>query len=377
MLPLRPALRLSLLAAALIAANLVYAEVPAGAPFTPEQQQLIRQLSVSEAKAMTPQIASEALVIVAKTTEGQTLQVAKEALEVGRKSVDWWLTALGLLMAVAGIGLPIWLGRKHDEVEIKLREADAAKQKAEIAQRHAEQLLENFNKQTSLIPNADEITGKLSNEVLEKLHKVKPPQVVTLIEQAWDAHRRKDWKTAKPLWELLSLIEGHDYNVWFNLGLTLVRTNQDWQTAASCFERSHLLKPSSYALNNWGNVLGNWAKKLSGKEQEQRFTEACDKFAEAIRIKPDDVAAYNNWGSTLGNWAMTLSGEMKKQRFAESEEKFAMAIQYKPDDEDIYTNWALTLKYWAETLEGEERDAKLAKAAKYQQLADELKGKRN
>lgn len=401
MLPLRPALRLSLLAATLLAANLVHAEVPAGASFTPEQQHVIQQLSASEVRAAVPTIASEAASSVAKTIEGekQAIELAKDALEVGRKSVDWWLSnisfwvgGLGLLIAVAGIGIPLWMGRKQkaewkeklEQLTQKLDEAQVAQQKAEAAQQQAEQhateidvLLQQARDKTSLIPNAESITDQLSADILEKLRKEKPPQVVTLIEQAWDAHRRKDWQAAKPLWELLCLIESHDNNVWFNLGLTLVRTNQDWEAAASCFERSHLLAPSPRVLNNWGNALSSWAVALSGKESEQLFSEACNKFAEATLLKPDYPVANNNWGSALGHWAMTLSGETQQQRLAEACDKFSKAIQYKPDYVDAYTNRALTLKYWAETLEGEERDAKLAEAAKYQQLAYELKDKQN
>ena len=146
--------RPTLLAAALCAANLAVAELPASAPFTPAQQQAIRQISASEAQAQVPLVASAAAASVAKTIEGekQAIDVAKDALEVGRKSVDWWLTVLGLIMALGWYRLSVWLSRKHDEVEVKLKEADAAKQKAEIALRNAEQLIESFSKQTSLVP---------------------------------------------------------------------------------------------------------------------------------------------------------------------------------------------------------------------------------
>lgn len=105
MLPLRPALRLSLLATVLVAANLVHAEVPAGAPFTPEQQRSIQQLTASEVRTVVPKIASEAASSVAKTIEGEKLAISntKEWLEVGRKNIDWWLGFLSLLLAGAAI----------------------------------------------------------------------------------------------------------------------------------------------------------------------------------------------------------------------------------------------------------------------------------
>ncbi|MGM8060201.1 hypothetical protein [Vogesella indigofera] len=370
MLPLRPAL----LAAALVAANLVHADVPASAPFTAAQQHVIQQLSASEVRAAVPKIASEAASSVAKTIEGekQAIEVAKDTLEVGRKSVDWWLTALGLLMAVAGIGLPIWLSRKHDQVEIKLKEADTAKQKAEIALRHAEQLVESFSKQTSLIPSADDITGKLSTEVLEKLHKVKPPQVVTLIEQAWDAHRRKDWKTAKPLWELLSLIEGHDHNVWFNLGLTLVHTNQDWETAASYFQRSYLLEPTAKALHNWGKALSDLASSFSDEKKDLYFVQAFEKFAEADRLRPDHALTYNNWGAALAKYAETLSGSAKREYLVKACDKFTKAIKCEPESATAYKWKAFVLEALAKFLEGAELEDKLNEAAELRLKAEEM-----
>lgn len=298
MLPLRPALRLSLLAAALVAANLVHAEVPASAPFTAEQQHVIQQLSASEVRAAAPKIASEAASSVAKTIEGekQAIEVAKDALELGRKSVDWWLSNIGVLIAILGavlaaasIGIPYVMGLKRkaeweeklEQLTLKLQEAEAAQQKAETAQQRAENhateieiLLLHAREKTSRIPKADEITGQISDEVVEKLRAEKPSQVVKLIEQAWDAHHKEDWEAAKPLWELLSLIESHDANVWFNLGFASDHTNEDKSLIAEYYRRSHLLEADAVTLNNWGIALLEWARTLSGSECEAKIQEA-------------------------------------------------------------------------------------------------------
>ena len=145
MLPLRLALRLSLLAAALVAANLVHAEVPASAPFTPEQQHLIRQLSASEVKAATPEIASEAASSVAKTIAGekQAIEVAKDALEVGRKSVDFWLSFLGVLtgaIALFGVIAP-WLAAKNYKADIE-KQASEMRKLADEAKEELVQVIE-------------------------------------------------------------------------------------------------------------------------------------------------------------------------------------------------------------------------------------------
>ena len=52
--------RPALLAAALCAANLAVAAQPASTPFTPAQQQAIRQISASAAHAQVPLVASAA-----------------------------------------------------------------------------------------------------------------------------------------------------------------------------------------------------------------------------------------------------------------------------------------------------------------------------
>ena len=268
MLPRRPFSRLSLIIATLFAANLSLAETPAAsAPFTPEQQQLIRQISASEAHGLIPQVASAAAVNVEKSIAGekQAIEVAKEALEVGRKSVDWWLSNIGILMTLFGLvltaaafGIPYAMGLKKKaewqeklaDITQKLEKAEAAQQQAEKHANEIEKLRDSALEKTSLIPNAEQLTGKLSDEVLEKLRIEKPPQVVRLIQQAWDAHGNKDWAVAKPLWELLSLIESQDANVWFNFGYAEAHSGQNWQQVSNCFQRAHLLAPDVFTCNN-------------------------------------------------------------------------------------------------------------------------------
>lgn len=375
-----------LVAAALCAANLAVADLPASAPFTPAQQQAIRQISASEAQAQVPLVASAAAASVAKTIEGekQAIDVAKDALEVGRKSVDWWLSNIGVLMAILGavlavasIGIPLWMGRKQKaewqeklaDITQKLAQAQAAQQQAAAAQQRAEQhageieaLLLSARDKTSQIPNAEQITGKLEGDVLAKLRAEKPPQVVRLIQQAWEAHEKEDWAAAKPLWGLLSLIESHDANVWFNFAYAEQHSGKNWQLIHDAYQRSHLLQPSEMACNNWGTTLSEWANTLTGEAQQQRFAEAGQRFVEAIRLKPDYATAYYNWGTALSEWANTLTSEAQQRRFADADHCFAEATRLKPELATAYYNWGSALLHWAHTLQGKERMARLAKA---------------
>ena len=190
--------------------------------------------------------------------------------------------AWGVLLAAASVGIPYLMGKKQktewqeklNELTRKLAEAETARKRIEDHATETERLLQQARDKTSLIPNAETLTGQLSTELLEKLQTEKPPQVVRLIEQAWEAHRQEDWATAKPLWELLSLIESQDANVWFNLAYAESKLGQDYQQITDYYRRAHLLKPRASACNNWGTALLAWANTLTGEAQQQRFADA-------------------------------------------------------------------------------------------------------
>ena len=352
---------------------------PTVATLTPEQQTAVRELSRQEIDTATPRLTEQVGKQVEKQIEGekQAMAIAKDALEVGRKSVDWWLSNIGVLMGILGVllaaasvGIPYLMGKKQktewqeklNELTRKLAEAETARKRIEDHATETERLLQQARDKTSLIPNAETLTGQLSTELLEKLQTEKPPQVVRLIEQAWEAHRQEDWATAKPLWELLSLIESQDANVWFNLAYAESKLGQDYQQITDYYRRAHLLKPRASACNNWGTALLAWANTLTGEAQQQRFADADQRFTEASRLKPDDADTYYNWGSTLADWAKTLTGKAQQQRFAEADQRYAEASRLKPDDADTYYNWGCDLADWANTLMGEAQQQRFAEA---------------
>lgn len=349
------------------------------ANLTPEQQTAVRELSRQEIDTATTRLTEQVGKQVEKQIEGekQAMAIAKDALEVGRKSVDWWLSNIGVLMGILGVllaaasvGIPYLMGKKQkiewqeklDELTRKLAEAETARKQIEDHAAETERLLQQARDKTSLIPNAETLTGQLSTELLEKLKADKSPQVVTLIEQAWEAHHQKDWATAKPLWELLSLIESQDANVWFNLAYAESELGQDYPQITDCYRRAYLLLPSPAACNNWGNALADWARALTGEAQQQRFAEADQRYAKATELQPDDAGTYHNWGMTLAYWAGTLTGEAQQQRFAEADQRHAEAAKLQPDDAGTYYSWGNALLAWARTLTGEAQQQRFAKA---------------
>ncbi|MBI3679702.1 MAG: hypothetical protein HY235_04835 [Acidobacteria bacterium] len=108
------------------------------------------------------------------------------------------------------------------------------------------------------------------------------------------------------------------------------------------------------AMNNWGNALSDQAKTKSGEEAGRLFEEAGRKYAEAIRLKPDNPEALSNWGAGLLGQAKTKSGEEAGRLFEEAGRKCAEAIRLKPDYPEALYNWGNALVGQARTKSREE-----------------------
>ncbi len=90
----------------------------------------------------------------------------------------------------------------------------------------------------------------------------------------------------------------------------------------------------------WGTALSAQANlKGNTPEGDRLFAEAGEKYAEAVRIKPDMHEAFSNWGNALSDQAKlkgnTAEGE---QFFAQAGEKYAEALRIKPDMHEAYFN---------------------------------------
>ena len=108
----------------------------------------------------------------------------------------------------------------------------------------------------------------------------------------------------------------------------------------------------AWRLIQEGNELSDQAKTLTGTAQAQGFKNASEKYAEAIRIKPDKHEAFNNWGAALSDQAKTLTGAAQAECFKNAGEKYAKAIRIKPDDHQTFYNWGGALFHQALTLTG-------------------------
>ena len=86
------------------------------------------------------------------------------------------------------------------------------------------------------------------------------------------------------------------------------------------------------AFSNWGNALSAQAKTKQGVEADRLFGEAYGKYADALKIKPDDHEKLNNWGIALSEQAKTKQGADADRLFSETRKKFmkARAIKVGP-----------------------------------------------
>ncbi len=169
------------------------------------------------------------------------------------------------------------------------------------------------------------------------------------------------------------------YN-WGNALNRQARTKQG-EAADRLFEAAYQkyaealkLKPDfPQALYNWGVALGIQARTKQGEAADRLFEEEYQKYAEALKIKADLPEALNNWGAALGDQAETKQGEAADRLFEAAYQKYAEAIKLKPDVTETLNNWGAALGNQAKTKQGEAAD-RLFEAA-YQKYAEALKVK--
>jgi len=408
--------RPALLTAALCAANLAVADLPASAPFTPAQQQAIRQISASAAQAQVPLVASAAAASVAKTIEGekQAIGATKEFLELGRKNVDWWLGFLSLLLAVAAFFVwrtnersrqewdDLQKGITSEHLQNMKDAAEARKELRQEMQDCIKDAKERFDQHLKLTETSVDILKRDLEQARKMLSEIEQhrdsalappadaaPEVIEAAmqtNQSNAAHspqsklaaiaqqfgKEKNWQEAASRWQALTDLEPENRGYWFNYSYVLsewitqstefLHIQERAKQADAAWRKSIALQATAEAYYNWGNVLSHWAKALTGEAQQQRFAEANLRFVEAARLKPNDAETYDNWGITLSHWALTLADEAQQQRFAEADQRFAEATRLQPDYAGSYSNWGNSLSDWATVLTGEAQQQRFAEA---------------
>lgn len=135
------------------------------------------------------------------------------------------------------------------------------------------------------------------------------------------------------------------------------------------------IKPDHHeALYNWGNALTSQARREDRKEEASRlFAEAKEKYAASLAIKPDKHEALNNWGNVLGDEAKRTADKGEASRlFAEAEEKYAASLAILPKKHNALDNWGSLLMEQAKRVGGEEASRLFASAAEKLGLAKKI-----
>lgn len=369
----------------------------AAAPSAP----LVNQLEQVQQAIRTQQAIAED--IKAQTKDLQDRQKAQEsaAMEAQRKSIDWWLTAIGLMLtvfglvvAVGGVLLPIyWLRAERSRLKAAEAEFDRMKQTAtvllsnlakhekegakaaETARSTADEIqqlraaTENF-----LLPqNGDPESGpgearqvKVATAAAALAMNPEATPVDALRARAIQASQ-KELRTESEeldtfdLWKALSLVAPSDANSTFNAGVAAQHLHfrgaspgrTYWLNVLSKFySRAIAIKPNMHeAATNWGVAIAreaqvvNEGRDLTGARSLWR--QAAAKFFQALTIKADSHEAAYNWGNALSAEALALNANKNlaeaRELWAQAGERYAMALSIKADKHEAAFNWGLAL----------------------------------
>lgn len=323
MLPLRSALRLSLLAAALVAANLVHADVPAGAPFTPEQQ-LVLEKYQSGLADKAEDVASKLDELEARLQSKQ--EYDKDVLALGQKNIDWMLGFLGLTLAAAA-----FLGWRT-----KARiESEWAAQKLEIEKEHQRAVADTDKAREALTREV----GRSLEEARERLRELREElkharNMNTEIRQIRDSANTP--RANAPAEEIDAAQKENEANAEHSPQSKLAALAQklgkerNWQEAATRWQALTDLEPDnadywfnySYALHHWMQQ----SNELAQIHDLARRTQAA--WKQVIAKRSNDGVAYFNLGAVLLEWAHTLGGSERETKLQEAESVLLQAQEH-------------------------------------------------
>jgi tetratricopeptide (TPR) repeat protein len=262
----------------------------------------------------------------------------KQALEAYQKSLETLKWAIGIIGTLVLTLIAYALFKDKKEYDNALKSAEKACEKAEQWEEKARNTCDKID--TLVKARLDEIEAKSkeqarrSDEKINTLVEAKLKEIEERTKKSTeqiDAKAQEQMRIAELLNEAMRL---------YNEG--------KYEEACDKYTQIVKLKPDSYlAYNNWGVALAELAKS---KEDEKLFEEARHKYEEAIKINPDMYQAYRNLASALANRA-----ELKKDEklFEQACCEFEQAIKGNPDIYDAYIDYGVTLAFWA-TVKGNE-----------------------
>jgi tetratricopeptide (TPR) repeat protein len=183
------------------------------------------------------------------------------------------------------------------------------------------------------------IKGQLKQEIIESIVKEKFSNANRLYKQA----DKNDEEIRNLLSQLYSNWAAHLLNAANNLRV-------ERKAIEKCKMAIKLNPQNSAAFNNWGNALFSLA---TYEKSVSLYREAIEKYIQSTDINPKNSLALNNWAATLINLAKEANENLLLK---EAIDKCNRAIDINPDCM-AYNNWSAALI----NLGSEEKDIKEAK----------------
>jgi len=135
-----------------------------------------------------------------------------------------------------------------------------------------------------------------------------------------------------PIYEMLSgeeiEINRKHANEYYQKGVEYYYKGDLDLSIIECEKACELDMANDASFNMLGIALGDLAKSKEGKESEELYRQAFEKYKKAIEIKPDKHEAYNNWGNYLGNLAKSKEGKESEELYRQAFEKFKNGIGF-------------------------------------------------
>ena len=363
----------------------------------PQVELLNQRIATLEAQAMQERLQRLELHLqdADKAQKDQQDKQQSALLEIQRKSVDWWLTAIGLMLTVLGAVVALvgfWLPRearariKADRADLDAMRKDAREAIATLrkheqaaddaaagAKADAEEIktlrhtLESYEPvapdNKSLHPNAKALADALKLQASPLANDADRLRAKAILASEKDGAEISFVlaENAYSLWAALAELNASDHGARFKAGYwahilrdiaTGEEKNRWFNKCAHQYAEALRIKPDKHeAANNWGNALNEQAQAeaAAGALDTARalWSEAAEKYALALAIKPGESAAATNWGNALGKqaWAEADAGAVSTARalWSQAAEKYALALKIEPDKHESTFNWGNSL----------------------------------
>lgn len=125
-------------------------------------------------------------------------------------------------------------------------------------------------------------------------------------------------------------------------------------------------------LNNWGSTLVRLADLVERQDRKQLLLEACLKYQEALRHKPDAHEVLFNWGSALVKLSNLAETKERRRLLLRACSKYEAALEHTGEEASTLDAWATALLKLYYVTGPQNQGSLLLKAAEKARRASEL-----